>query len=129
MTAIFHDPTTLDRDDPVGMANSRKPMRNHQDSASSGDPLHVCLDDSLALIIEGAGGFIEDQDARVSDERSSNRDTLPLSARQARSALTNDSIVTLREFENEIMRAGKFGRSDHALRRHARVGKRDVVTN
>ncbi|MNG39284.1 hypothetical protein D3C84_1273020 [compost metagenome] len=44
------------------------------------DILHVLLDDSLGFIIEGTGGLIEDQNPRVTDKCSGNRNPLSLTA-------------------------------------------------
>ena len=45
--------------------------------------LHVLLDDALALIIERAGRLVEDQDARIDDQRAGDRDALALPAGEA----------------------------------------------
>ena len=49
----------------VGVSHGRQSVRDDNDSAIFGDRPHVLLDDSLAFIVQRAGGFIEDQDARI----------------------------------------------------------------
>jgi len=53
---------------------------NDQDRSPLRDLLHVLLNDALALIVEGAGRLVEDQDSRVSDERTGDGDALALAA-------------------------------------------------
>ena len=81
---------------------------------------HVVLDDALALVVERAGRLVEDQDARVGDQRARDGDALALAARQARAALADDGVVALGQLEDEFVRAGELRRRDHPLHRHRR---------
>lgn len=51
----------------------------------------------LAFRIQGAGGFIEQEELRLPDECSRNGDSLLLSARKLDATLTDDRIVSLRK--------------------------------
>src|SRR5579872_1505883 len=79
-TAIYGDDTVAspDRGQPMGDDKHRTPLRN---------ALHIVLNDALALVIQCAGRFIEDQDARIGHERPSNGNTLALATRKAGAAL------------------------------------------
>jgi hypothetical protein len=68
------------RYNPVG-AHRREPVRDDEDGAAPRDLRHVVLDYSLALVIERAGRLVENEDARIGNERAPNRDPLLLSAR------------------------------------------------
>ena len=46
-----------------------------------GDLRHVLLDDPLAFVVERAGRLVEDQDARIGDQRAGDGDALALAAR------------------------------------------------
>ena len=87
------------------------------------------LDDPLALVVECAGRLVENQDAWIGDQRAGDRDALPLTAGQTVTTLADDGVVAFRQFQNKFMRAGKLGRGDHALDRHGRIGKRDIVAD
>ena len=56
----------------------REPVRDDKDRSPFGDLLHVLLNDPFALVIEGTRRLIEDQNARVGDERAGDSDTLAL---------------------------------------------------
>src|SRR6266852_6249182 len=74
MRTVLDHPAALDRDQPVGAAHRRETMGDDEDGAAARDLLHVLLNDALAFIVEGAGRLVEDQDARVVDERAGDRD-------------------------------------------------------
>src|SRR5271165_475466 len=129
MGAVFDDPSVLDGDDAVAPAHRRQAMRDDEDGSPRDDGLHVLLDDALALIVERAGRLVEDQDARLGDQRPRDGDALPLTAGETAAALAHDRIVALRQLENEIVGPGQpRGRND-AVDRHARIGQADVVPN
>src|SRR5438552_3259806 len=112
MRAVLDDPSAIDCQYSIRVAYRRQTVGDDKHGSALRDLLHVGLDDTLAGIVESAGGFVEDQDARVGDERTGNRDPLPLPAREAGAALADDSIVRLGHFEDEFMRAGELRRSD-----------------
>ena len=82
--AVLDDAAALDGDDAVGRAarvDSRwAMMKTVRPSAIS---RHVLLDDALALVVERAGRLVEDQDARIGDQRAGDGDALALPAGQA----------------------------------------------
>ena len=84
--------------------------------------LHVLLDDALALVVERAGRLVEDQDARIGDQRAGNGDALALAARKRRAALADDGVVAFGQFEDEVVRAGERRRGDDPLHRHGGIG-------
>ena len=69
--------------------------------------LHVLLDDPLALVVERARRLVEDQDARIGDQRARDGDALALAAGQRRAALAHDGVVAFRQLEDEFVRAGE----------------------
>ena len=93
MGAVLDQAAALERDDAIRRPHGREPVRDDQNRPPLGDLLHVLLNDALALIVEGARRLIEDQDARVGDERAGNGDALALAAREGRAALADDRVV------------------------------------
>ena len=77
---IFDQAPMIERQDAVGKANRRQAVGNDEHRAPLSDLRHVLLDDPLAFIVERAGGFIEDQDARLAQQRARNCDALALPA-------------------------------------------------
>src|SRR5258705_12187026 len=127
--SVLDDAATLDGDDSICAANRREAVSDHEYGAALAYLLHVVLDDPLALIIERARRLVEDQDARVGDERARDCDALTLTARQAAAALADQRIVALGKLEDEFMGPREGRRGDHLVQRHRRVGKRDIVAH
>lgn len=61
--AGLHDAPHVHDDDPVGMAHGGQTVGNDEHGAALADVLHVALDDGLRLVVERAGGFVQDEDA------------------------------------------------------------------
>ncbi len=83
---IFHEPPRFNRDDAIGVADRREPVRNDEHGPSSGNLAHVALNDVFALIVERAGCLVEDKNSGIGDERAGNGDTLALPPKGSRRA-------------------------------------------
>lgn len=79
MRALFRDAAIFDGDDPRRGADRRQPMRDDEHCPALGDLAHILLDHIFGLIIERAGGFVEDQNARIGDQCPGDGDALALS--------------------------------------------------
>src|ERR1700746_1641488 len=101
------DAAALDGDDAIRAANRRQAVSDHKYGAALAYLLHVVLDDPLALIVECACCLVEDQDARVGDECTRDRNALALATRQVAAALSDEGVVALRELEDELMGSGE----------------------
>src|SRR6185436_16424424 len=129
MAAVLDQTATLERYDAIRRPHGREPVRYDENRPPSGDLLHVLLNDALALIIEGAGRLIENQYARVADERAGNRNTLALTAGERRAALAYDRVIAFRQFEDEFMRARKPCCRHDALHRQGRIGECNILAH
>src|SRR4029077_9728459 len=127
--AVLDQAAVLERNDAIQRPHGREPMRDDQNRPPLCDLLHVLLDDTLALIVEGARRLIEDQNARVGDERAGNGDALSLATREGRAALADDRVVAFGQLEDEFVRPRKACRRDDALHRHRWVGERDILAD
>ena len=67
-------------------------------------PLHQ----GLAIGVERAGGFIEQQDGRLAQHGTRNGDALTLARRERHAALPEHRVVALRQFFDEIIGEGRF---------------------
>ena len=61
------------------------------------------LDQRLALAVEARRRLVEDQDARIGEDRARDRDALALAARQLHAALADDRVVALLEALDELV--------------------------
>src|SRR5689334_11064388 len=118
MSAVLDQPAALEGEDAIGGTHGGKAMRDDQHRAATRDLLHVLLDDALALIVQRGCRLVEDEDARIGDERPRNRDALALPAGQGRAAFADDGVVAFGKLQDEIVRTRKPGRGDDALHRH-----------
>ena len=80
VAAVLDEASAVDGDDAVGIAHGRQTVRDDDDGSPFGDMLHFLFDDVFALVIEGAGRLVQNQDARVGDESAGNGNTLALTA-------------------------------------------------
>src|SRR5689334_1044305 len=68
VTAVLDDASGLQRDDAIGSTHRRQAMGDDEDGTSGRDPLHVLLDGALALVIEGAGRLVENENTGIADQ-------------------------------------------------------------
>src|SRR5437879_2870417 len=127
MAAVLDDAAALDRDDPVRLAHGREPMRDDENGPAGGNSFHVLLDRPFTFIVQGAGGLVEDQDARIRNERAGNCDALALPAGEAAAALADHGVVAFGQLENEVVRPGERCRRNDAFHRYCGIGERDVL--
>src|SRR6185437_4082823 len=80
VSSILDQPAPIERDDAVRAPHCRQAVCDDEHRAAPRDVLHVVLNNTLALVIERAGRLIEDQDARIGDERAGDRNALALAA-------------------------------------------------
>ena len=80
MSAGLGHAPVLEDDDPLRVAHGGEPVRDHQRRPVPQHRGQVPLDGAFGLGIEGAGGFIQDQDRRIREEGAGDVDPLPLPA-------------------------------------------------
>lgn len=78
MRPLLDDLPALHDHDTVGVTYSRKPVGNYDHRALCADPRHVLLDDPFGLIVQRAGGLVENQDAWVAEQRPGDGNALSL---------------------------------------------------
>ena len=79
--------------------------------------------------VDGRRRVVEDEDARVDQERTGDRDALSLAARERDPALADDGLVAVRELLDELVcLRGARRRLDRLVRR-VRHPERDVVAH
>ena len=72
-------------------------VRDDDQGAVPGDAQQIGVDDRLAVGIERAGRLVEDQNARIADQRARDRQPLALAARQVGRPLLDEGLVTARQ--------------------------------
>ena len=113
MRAIFNDTAVFDRHNAIAVTYRGTPVGDDDDGTTIGNIAHIGLNDALTLVIERAGGFIEDQNTRAGDQRARNGDALPLPARKIGATLLDHRIIAERHAGDELVGPGEPGRRDH----------------
>ena len=65
MSAPLRNPLVVDDDDLVRVADGGQAVGDGDGGAVLGQLLQALLDVALALVVQGGGGLIQDQDGRV----------------------------------------------------------------
>lgn len=102
-------------------------MGDGDDGSATGDLAHVALDQRLGLIVEGAGGLVEDEDPGVGQQGAGDGDALALTAGERGAPLRQHGVVTKGQPQNEVVGTGQGGGPDDLVQ--AGMGHRlgDVV--
>ena len=119
--------SAIDHADAVGALDRRQAVRDDQDCSPGADLAHVGHHRIFRFVVQGAGRFIQDDDARVVDQGPGDRKALSLSARKIRPMLLDQRVVLIRQFEDEIMGGGQLCRCDDAIDGHAGIAYGDVL--
>jgi len=82
-------------------------MRDDQARPSLHDHVECGLDRGFVVGVERTGRFVEDQDARVLEEHSSDRETLALAAGELVAAFADDGLVAVRQRRDEVVNVGR----------------------
>ena len=112
--SAFANLRVLDHENSVRLANGAQMMRDHDARPSFHQPVQRLHHRLLGRWIQSRGGFVENQDRRVADDRARNRDALPLPAGKRGAALAEHRRITLRQLLDEFVgvreprRAGRF---------------------
>src|SRR3546814_3611853 len=97
VVARFHDAAFVDDDDPVGHAYRGQAVGDDQDRAVLADRAHVAHHRMLGLVVERAGGLVEDQDAWIGDQRPGDGQALALPTRERGAVFTDNGVVARSE--------------------------------
>ena len=97
MRALLDDPAVLEHDDQVGVADRREAVGDDERGAAVQQAAQRALDLALGADVDRARRLVEDQDARVGEQRARERDELALPEREAEAALAELGVVAVLE--------------------------------
>ena len=95
VAADLGDPAALERDDRVGAADGRQPVRDHERRPVAHQVGERILHQPLRFRVERRRRLVEDQDRRVLQQRARDRQPLALAAGQPLAALADPGVVLL----------------------------------
>ena len=92
---LLDDEAVLEHDDQVGAAHGREPVGDHEGGTAVQQPTERTLDPPLGGDVDGARRLVQDQDARVGEQRACERDELTLAEREPEPALAELGVVAV----------------------------------
>ena len=99
--AACRDSPVLEHDDLVGHRDRRQPVADDERRARVHQPAQRALDLGLGGGVDARCRVVEDQDARVLEQRARDRDALALPAGQRQPALADERVVAVGQARDE----------------------------
>ena len=96
-------------DDFVGVHHGGEAMGDHQGGALAGEAAQSGLDVLLRAGVQRGGGFIQNKDAWVLQDRAGDGDPLFFAAGEFQAAFANPRVVAFWQAKDKIMHLGEFG--------------------
>ena len=115
MGAGFLDALGTEDEDAVVILDGGQAVGDGQGGAAVGQLLKAAAHQDLALVVEGAGGLVKDEDGRVLEEDAGNGDALLLAAGELAAALAHVGVEAVLQGQNEPLRARQTGRFNDLL--------------
>ena len=100
---MLDDAAVFEDDDQVGVADRREPVRDDESRATGEQSIHALLDLALGADVDRRGCFVEDQDARVGEQRAGECEQLALAERQPEAALAELRVVAVLELLDPLV--------------------------
>ena len=116
VAALFDQAAAVEDQDAIGLAQRGQAVGDRDRRAARVSALKRLLNGLLAFGVDVAGGFVEDQDRRIVQNRAGDRHPLPFAAGEAGAAFAEPGVVAQRRVEDEVVRLGGFGGGDRLLR-------------
>ena len=101
--ALLGDDPVLDDEDAVGLENGGEPVRDHNVGAALHDSLQRVLNRVFGDRIQGGGGLVQDQDARVLKHHAGNREPLLFAAGELEPSVADLGVVAVGLVHNEVV--------------------------
>src|SRR5947207_13465052 len=117
----------LEHDDRACVANRREAVRDDERRAAVQKAAQGVLDLALGADVDRARRLVEDQDPRVGEQRTRERDELALAEREAEAALAELRVVALLEPGDELVGADRASRRGDLLVRRLGAAEGDVL--
>ena len=126
MRALLHNAAVLQHHNQVGLLHGGKAVGDYQGGAARHGGFECGLHHALALCVQRAGGFVQQQQGRILQDGARDRNALALAARQAHASLPQKGVVALGQGADELVGKGGFGSGHHFIRAGFRLAVADV---
>src|SRR4029079_1683787 len=113
--------------DQVGVADRREAVRDDEGGAPVQQAAEGALDAALGADVDRARRLVQDQDARVGEQSTRERNELPLAEGEPRATLAELGVVAVLQPADELGRADGLRSGDHLVAPGAGTAEGDVV--
>ena len=124
MRPRLDDAPALEHVNAVSVAHGREAVGDDEAGAADDQLLERALDRRLGFVVDGAGGLVQDQDARVADDGARQGDALALPAGELLAALADLGVVAVGQGADEVVGLGGDGAAGLAARARRWAGRR-----
>mgnify|MGYP000706986087 CR=1 FL=1 len=125
--AGFLDAVGTEDEDAVVVLDGGQAVGDGQRGAAVGQLFKALAHQDLALVVQSAGGLVQDQNGRVLQEDAGDGDALLLAAGELNAALTDVGVEAILQGEDEPLGTGQTGRFDDLLTGGTGLAVGDVV--
>ena len=130
MRAFLDDAALIQHHDQVGIHHTLDAMGDDEGGAPNVQAAQRLTDEGLGFGIHRGGRVVQDQDARVFEQRAGDRDALLLPARQGDALFADQCIVSMGEGHDHVMHRRHLRRLFHlGLGQVAPHAIRDVLAD
>src|SRR5262249_12064516 len=102
--AALDDAATVDDEDDIGVADRREPVRDDHAGPGGQERAQRLLDGQLGARVDVRGRLVEDEDARIREQRARDGDELPLPLAERPAARRERRLVAFRQGGDEVVR-------------------------
>ena len=129
MRALLDDAALVHDNQAVRPPEGGQAVRDRNGRAIRDQTVQRLLDQRLGLRVDAAGGLVENQHARVVQDRPGDADPLALAPGECLPALADGCVVPVREADDEVVGVGRPGGGDNLLQRRGGLAVGDVLAH
>ena len=129
MVAALDNEAAFDDKNLIGAADGGEPVGDDEGGAALHELVEAGLDHGLRFGVERAGGFVENEDARLGKKGAGDGEALALAAGELDAALADDGVVGFREALGELIDAGGAAGKEKLLFGGVGAGEEDVLAD
>src|SRR6266567_6795985 len=127
--ALIGDTSVLQDDHLIGVAHRREPVGDDDHGLPPCFLYEVLLNEIFRETVERAGRLVQDQDGRIPQQGSGQRNALHLSSRKRDAARAHLGVVALRQLRDESIGVGPDGGRDNLVPAGGEISVTDVLAN
>ena len=129
MAALLHNLPLVQHADQISLPDRAESVGNHKHGVLPFELVDGLLHQPFALGVEGAGGFIEDQQLWIAQDGSGQGKALALAAAEAVAAFADQGVVAFWKIRDETIGLGFFCGGRYFCLRSVGAAMADVVRN